>query len=58
MRRSEVAREMRFRADELAFASLGGDDDSVGSADSARSNKSSKSNKSKKNGGGHCEERV
>ena len=58
MRRSEVAREMRLRVDELALASAGGDDSSVGSVDSAKSNKSGKSTKSKKGSGGCYKERV
>ena len=56
MRRSEVARKMRV--DELAMASLGGDDSSVGSVDSAKSNRSGKSNKYRKSSGGYYEERV
>ena len=58
MRRSEVAREMRLRVDELALASVGGDDSSVDSTGSAKSIKSNKSNKSKKGSGGYYEERV
>ena len=49
---------MRLRVDELALASVGGDDSSVDSTGSAKSDKSGKSTKSKKSSGGYYDEKV